>query len=650
MGNTAKPARDHFRGVYFDAEDSRRSFEVSETSSRSLDDENSGNDEKMSRESSSQGLNMSPQESSKLNRVGYEENNILPSDIFAKGSQFTESTHRRSKKSPMEESHQCSFLATREHLKILMFVQTTLSAMQPQVDFVDEASDAFMLRLKCLEGTKEISKHKGVGRGASMRSKKQGNDAAERDDDSRFDEEEFLRQLVVKNPEKEPSSPLNLSYFEVRDEVTRGFLGEEFNAPTDRSQLFARYVYDEGDLEDPDDLLSPIKPQKASKTSLQPLQDNCDRGSLEVFVKPKRERMSILSEEEYTERQPTAVFKEASSNQFRHKYFNTNPYDKLFKDLTNTPTTIEKRLAEDADVSKVKADVSAFNRSPSGLPPRGKENTKHTSKTKAVLSKKTDKHCDHKIMTVDLRSDPKRQSSPRNSNQTKLKVQPHGYSGMYSRGSKCSQQSKKEVKIPQQKNKKNNEVREIAPFDECDQALEGEDLWMQIQAELSNQEKPDSQSKKTPASHKARGSAAIDKFKQNLSPKAPVSAESAGQISQQVMRRPTMNNDDYSPEYISPFDCDYRPPTTPTMSNHDGKPAKPVNKPKARQSETWNFGHTMQTESRSEMAAMMQGFQLDSGRKQADHRSMQSEQAAFKLSVNIHKLSQQAMADIGDLD
>ena len=646
MGNENKPARDHFRGMYFDHNDSISTLERDDPYESEQKDRFSGRIINSSYDGPSRDEYQCQPSYRKSPDIDVYENNILPADIFAKGSIYMESTHRRSRKQQSESLQHNTLVKNRDLMKVMSFVQGTLNVLQPNVDFVDEVSDAFLLRLKCYEGIKTTKPERNLGFTESRSSK--GNDASypERDDDSRFDEEEFLNQLRAEKLGEEPYSPLEMTYAENQSRGSpRDLHVTKSDIPTDRSQLFARYFYDDADLEDPTDLLSPIKPRQGAAYNTS-REDNCDRGSLEVFIKPKKSRQSELIDEPKLVEPTNKVNHGMAAEQFKHKYFNTNPFEKLFKDITNTPTTVEKCMADNGEVNKISVGYQPFNRSPVGLPPKGKENTNLRAKKSKISRNRGDRPTDRQMMTIDLRAASKARKSCRDSSQSRNTRESQGYSELRNKSSKGPHSYGESLKTPAHKHKQQKVEHNYPLVSEFDQEPEREDLWLQIQAELSNQERQTTSLINKDIKPKDIPNQGEGKSKPKINARTPTTLVTNEDQTEFNEDYTIWAHQDCSQMVISEFQGEAEQPNLSKKKHKERLAASQRHDSGQKSSLDMKAG---QTESRHEMARMMQGYQLDSGQKYREQKSQQSDQPAFKLSVNIHKLSEQAMMDIADL-
>lgn len=640
MGNTQKPTRRQFEECYLSAEDS-----ILHESDVSF----------IKPQLKRQNLQASPKTPEEVGRgeLEYESGypyqpclttnqplNILPPNLFERKDSFQEIFRKKSKIENKSPSSQATTASNKELLRHLVFIQNSLHLLLPNADYIDEASDAFLMKSHCFLGTNKSSSNIQPPNIAFSPFQKTLERQVIEGTDSRYDDEEFLQQLQDNHNERDPISPLNLS----KEEFEQGFANDEgaekAATPLNRTQLFAQCFLDLGEDGD-DDLLSPIKP---SKNQPKPSKEAFDRGSLEVKVKPKTSKdrpldIKVPSIEEI--QRDTSI---QNHQGFKYKYFNKSPFDKLFQDITNTPALEGKRLAECIEGEEKTEANTSMKKSQAKLPPSGKENKHPPSKVDNKLSKSKDKKKNSNVITLDLTEANglhKRESLARESQN---KRSSNTSSATHSNERKKAMTSR--ISAPKVNKLVKNQNQTATNQGVKNEILMREDEFIQAKTMMNHSNTSFGQlskSSKQRESEKGQKKSGLQHFQsgfggeeqENSSPTQEFFQNNVGDISSSV----------YKQKNLTPEEEAY-------LRTHYFKGRQPLagNSRQGFASSQDGEGLNGQTESRYEMAKLMQSYQIDSGQKPSGNRSQQSEGQQKKLAVNIHKLSQQAMMDLQDFE
>lgn len=640
MGNTQKPTRKQFENCYFSPDDSiLNASEVSFIKPQSMPQrsQNSyhGQEEEYSRESPyDYGSQI---QTSTLRDRHF---NVLPPNILERKDSFQNIFKKKSKNTSKESTTEASMSSSRDLMKILTFVQNSIHLWLPNADFIEEASDHFLTKTHCLLGT-EKQKFKSQGmKGVTQ----QGPRGLERQviegTDSRYDEEEFLRQLKCTDEDREPVSPLNLSKEGYDNTEFRENKTEKDGEPLNRTQLFAQCFLDL-DENDEDDLLSPIKPIKEQPKVYK---EAFDRGSLEVVVKPRSSKQQSIDVpvpliEEYEEETSSQ-----NGNNFKFRYFNRNPFDKLFQDLTNTPALEGKRLMDCIENDeKTESDIS-LRKTNVKLPPSGKENRANPSRTDNKAGKSNNKQSSIRVITLDLTetagnvkrdSFAKDSQYKRSSNSSITAHSNDRKKPIYSQQpgkNLIKKQNQKSVKPQNRSSHQEESHREASPVTQNRIAHRATPL---------NTENPTQSRSRLPANAKTKSGLHHFESGHGLAEDEDESPR-AGRLVQHEAK-PSIKQgklDCLTPEEEAFLRSRYFAGRQVMHITHKQGPGASVEG-------DGNCGHT---ESRREMAKLMQSYQMDSEQKPSDNRSQQSDGLQKKIAVNIHKLSQQAMMELQDFE
>jgi hypothetical protein len=640
MGNTQRPARKQFADLRFAEDDSL--LDLSQDKARPLRRKFASSPDSLQRSTNDDGSFSADAKRHQRPEYFYHPNEfkVLPEDLFERKDSFQEIFKKRSKKDHGESLSQPSLTSARDLLRLMTFVQTSITLLLPDASYIEEACDAYMLKTACLEGTKSYPVKSSQQKGRAPQTKKVFEEVIQEEDESQDDDHEFLRQLKGTAADREPVSPLNLSTDE--PEITP--FDAKPDAHTDiaknRFRVFAQYTY-EDDAQSLEDLLSPIKPlMQPPKVATEAV----DRGSLDVFVKPKQ---SIHRSQEAQVPSTASYHREANhqtGNPFKHKYFNKSPFETLFQNLTNTPALEGKRLMECLE-SEGHAEKEASNqRSHVHLPPTGKENRSPNLKPGQKSAQSKEKQTTPKVICVDLRdsaASQRRESLGRDSKSSKptksykdihardLKPSTGSHKTGNTQGKLNVQKARPEVREPSFHEDSHREVW-VAPQTDTPKNTTRPSDHQQKQS-LSSYLKPD-YDKKQPKTANARNFTLEEHEDFSSAPQQRGMLEDP--FSQSFIRRDLTIEEEA--HLRSQYFAGRQPYVGKTRTVYGG----------SCEGETGNG----QTESRHEMARLMQSYQIDSAQKQSGSRSQQSDSQPKRFGVNIHKLSQQAMMELQDFE